>query len=84
MDTPGIYEIRVRNHLTRGWADWFDTMNLRYETNGDMVLVGPLQDQAALHGIITKIRDLGLTLIAINRIDTSNNEQPGTHQDGGP
>ena len=44
-------------------------MDLRYEENGEMVLVGQLPDQAALHGVLTKIRDLGLTLIAVNRID---------------
>lgn len=71
MDTPGLYEIRVRDHLTTGWADWFDGLSLRYEQNGDMVLVGRLPDQAALHGILTKIRDLGLVLIAVHRIDST-------------
>ena len=75
MDTPAIYEIRVRDHLTTGWADWFDAMDLRYEDDGDMVLVGRLSDQAALHGVLTKIRDLGLTLIAVNRIDHTNDDR---------
>lgn len=83
MDTPDTYEIRVRDHLTKGWADWFDAMDLRYEANGEMVLVGQLPDQAALHGVLTKIRDLGLTLIAVNRVTTrndNNTESPGdTH-----
>lgn len=80
MDTPDTYEIRVRDHLTTGWADWFDAMDLRYEANGEMVLVGQLPDQAALHGVLTKIRDLGLTLIAVNRIDLpkdDNTASPG-------
>lgn len=74
MDTPGIYEIRVRDHLTTGWADWFDAMDLRYEENGEMVLVGRLPDQAALHGILAKVRDLGLVLISVNRIDTTDDQ----------
>lgn len=72
MDMPDLYEIRVRDHLTTGWADWFGGLSLRYEENGDMVLVGRLPDQAALHGILTKIRDLGLVLIAVHRIDITN------------
>lgn len=82
MDTPGIYEIRVRNHLTTGWADWFDTMDLHYKANGEMVLVGPLRDQAALHGVLAQIRDLGLTLIAINRVDSSDNDRTEKHEHG--
>lgn len=74
MDTPGIYEIRVRDHLTTGWADWFDAMDLRYEENGEMVLVGRLPDQAALHGILAKVRDLGLVLISVHRIDTTDDQ----------
>lgn len=69
MDTPSVYEIRVRDYLTTGWAAWFDEMELRYEAEGEMVLVGSLPDQAALHGVLTKIRDLGLTLISVNLVD---------------
>ncbi len=75
MDTPSIYEIRVRDHLTSGWADWFDAVELRYEENGEMVLVASLSDQSALHGILAKIRDLGLTLIAVNRINDTHENQ---------
>lgn len=75
MDTSSIYEIRVRNHLTSGWADWFDAIELRYEENGEMVLVVSLPDQSALHGILAKIRDLGLTLIAVNRINDTDENQ---------
>jgi len=79
MEAAGTYEIRVRDHLTAGWADWFDTMELHYEQDGEMVLVGEVPDQAALHGVLTKIRDLGLTLIAVNRIGSTNDsiQDPG-------
>ena len=69
MNTPALYEIRVRDHLTKDWAEWFDAMDLHYEDNGEMVLTGYLLDQAALHGVLAKIRDIGLTLIAVNQID---------------
>lgn len=80
MDSPGTYEIRVSDHLTTGWANWFGAVDLRYEEDGEMVLVAQLPDQAALHGLLARIRDLGLTLIAVNRIDTrnaNNQESPG-------
>jgi len=71
MDEPRLYEIRVRDHLTTGWEACFDTMALRYEADGEMLLVGTLTDQAALHGVLARIRDLGLTLISVNHIDNN-------------
>ena len=60
------YEIRVEGHLATDWSDWFEGLAICQETSGDTVLSGPL-DQAALHGILAKIRDLGLVLVAVNR-----------------
>jgi hypothetical protein len=60
------YEIRVEGHLTADWSDWFAGLTVRQEANGETVLYGPL-DQAALHGVLAKVRDLGLTLVAVNR-----------------
>ncbi len=60
------YEIRVQGHLTADWADWFDGLVVRQEGDGETVLSGPL-DQAALHGVLAQVRDLGLALIAVNR-----------------
>lgn len=68
MDQTDMYEIRVRDHLTTGWTHYFEGMELRYEANGEMVLTGRLPDQAALHGVLIRVRDLGLTLISVNRI----------------
>jgi len=61
------YEIRVKGHLDVRWADWFDGLILAQESDGTTVLRGSVVDQAALHGVLGKVRDLGLPLIAVNR-----------------
>ena len=63
----GSYEIRLRGHLEPRWADWFDGLTLTQESDGTTVLSGSVVDQAALHGLLGKVRDLGLPLIAVNR-----------------
>jgi hypothetical protein len=63
-----VYQIRVRGHLGERWAAWFDGMRITNEANGEAVLAGPVADQAALHGLLAKVRDLGLPLIAVTRI----------------
>jgi hypothetical protein len=60
------YEIRVEGHLSADWSDWFEGLTVRQEANGETVICGPL-DQAALHGILAKVRDLGLVLVAVNQ-----------------
>jgi hypothetical protein len=59
------YEIRVEGHLAVDWSDWFEGLTVRQEAGGETVLRG-LLDQAALHGVLAKIRDLGLVLVAVN------------------
>jgi hypothetical protein len=61
------YRIRVRGHLDRTWSEWFDGLTITNEENGEAVLAGRIADQAALHGILAKIRDLGLPLLALRR-----------------
>jgi len=61
------YHIRVKGHLDSQWSAWFDQLAISNEANGEAVLVGPLTDQAALHGVLIRIRDLGLPLIAAVR-----------------
>ena len=63
----GSYEIRLKGHLDARWADWFDGLTLTQESDGTTVLRGSVVDQAALHGLLGKVRDLGLPLIALNR-----------------
>ena len=65
---PGLYEIRVKGHLNEKWAAWFEGMTITLQDNGDTLLTGPLVDQAALHGVLKKVRDLGLPLISINQV----------------
>ena len=67
MTIPEIYEIRVKGHMGNSWSDWFAGLEIRREENGEMVLSGPIVDQAALHGVLMRIRDLGLPLVAVNR-----------------
>lgn len=54
-----LYQIRVEGHLARGWADWFDGLSVSLDPDGDTVLTGPLVDQAALYGVLRRVRDLG-------------------------
>jgi hypothetical protein len=62
---PAIYRIRIQGQLDKQWADWFDDMKITLEEDGNTLLTGQVIDQAALHGLLKKIRDLGLTLISI-------------------
>jgi len=66
-NTPKLYEIRVAGHLSENWAARFEGMSMRHDPEGETVLSGKL-DQAALHGVLVRIRDLGLNLISINRV----------------
>jgi hypothetical protein len=63
---PVIYQIRIRGHLDQCWSDWFEGLTLLALENGDTLLTGPVVDQAALYGILKKVRDLGLSLLAVN------------------
>lgn len=64
----GAYEIRLEGHLDARWAAWFDGLSLTTENDGTTVLSGPVADQAALHGLLVKVRDLGLPLISVTPI----------------
>ena len=67
-DEPGLYEIRIKGHLDDRWAAWFGGLTLTLEDNGDTLLTGPVVDQAALHGLLRKVRDLGMPLLSVNRV----------------
>lgn len=69
MSTEPRYQIRVRGHLDPHWADWFGDMSISHETDGDTMLIGPVADRAALFGLLARIRDLGLTLLAVKCIE---------------
>ncbi|MEO7908965.1 MAG: hypothetical protein ABIV47_04890 [Roseiflexaceae bacterium] len=63
------YQITIKGHLDDHWSDWFDDLTISNEANGEAALYGPLPDQAALHGVLIKIRDLGLPLLAVTTIE---------------
>jgi hypothetical protein len=63
------YEIRVKGVLDSGWAAWFDGLRVTKDNGGETIIAGPVADQAALHGLLAKIRDLGLELLAVHGTD---------------
>ena len=65
---PELYEIRIKGHLDDRWADWFEGLTITLADNGDTLLTGPVVDQAALHGLLRKVRDLGLPLLSVMRV----------------
>jgi hypothetical protein len=62
---PMVYQIRVKGHLGSQWQDWFGGLTVTLEDNGETLLTGPVVDQAALHGLIKKVRDLGMPLVSV-------------------
>ena len=66
-----IYQFRVRGHLDDRWSDWLEGLAVERQEDGTSVLVGPVVDQAALHGVIVRIRDLGLSLLSISLVGES-------------
>ena len=72
------YRIIIQTHLDQHWSAWFDNLTISNQANGEAVLCGPLPDQAALHGVLIKIRDLGLPLVAVATVaadETRRDEQ---------
>jgi hypothetical protein len=65
---PVVYQIRVKGHLGDQWTDWFGGLSITLEDNGETLLTGPLADQAALYGLLRKVRDLGMPLLTVTYI----------------
>ena len=66
-----FYQITVKGHLNPNWADWFDGLTITLEDNGETLLTGPVVDQAALHGVLRKVRDLAMPLLSVSRVRPS-------------
>jgi len=65
---PVVYQIRLKGHLGSQWIDWFEGLTITLKENGDTLLTGPVVDQAALHGLLKKVRDLGIPLLSVNQV----------------
>jgi hypothetical protein len=63
---PGVYQIRIRGHLGAAWTAWFGDLAISLDGNGDTLLTGPVVDQAALHAVLRKVRDVGITLVSVS------------------
>ena len=68
-DQPTVYQIRIQGHLSQRWTDWFEGLTITHEEDGRTLLRGPVVDQYALHGILKKIRNLGLPLLSVNSVE---------------
>lgn len=73
------YKIRIKGHLDDSWADWFDGLAISHEDGGETLLTGALPDQAALHGVLNRLRDLGIQLISVN--PSEDEQAPGEDAD---
>jgi len=79
-DESGLYEIRLKGHLNNRWANWFEGLTITLEENGDTLLTGPVIDQAALHGLLKKVRDLGMPLVSVSPLEPGSPTMLGTGQ----
>ena len=68
-DQPMVYQIKIKGHLVPQWTDWFEGLTITLEENGDTFLTGTVIDQAALHGWLKKVRDLGMPLLSVNTVE---------------
>ncbi len=77
---PLVYQIRIKGHLGREWTDWFGGLTITLEDNGETLLTGPVVDQAALHGLLRKVRDLGVPLLSVNCVEPGQAEVPDVNE----
>lgn len=77
---PTIYQITVKGQLSAEWRAWFDGMTVTQTANGETLITGVVADQAALHGLLRKVRDLGLPLISVTRAQTDQIDEPDSKQ----
>jgi hypothetical protein len=73
---PMVYQIRIKGHLGSQWTDWFEGLTITLEDTGDTLLTGPVIDQAALHGLLKKVRDLGMPLVSVSPVEPGQTDVP--------
>ncbi len=81
---PMVYQIRIKGHLGQQWTDWFEGLAITLEDNGDTLLTGLVIDQSALHGLLKKVRDLGMPLLSVDRVNLDPSTRRGTGQADAP
>ena len=79
-DQPVVYQIRIKGHLSHQWTDWFEGLTITLEEDGNTLLIGPVVDQAALHGLLKKVRDLGMPLVSVSPVEHGPSTTLGTGQ----
>ena len=78
---PMVYQIRIKGHLGHQWTDWFEGLTITLEEDGNTLLTGPVVDQAALHGMLKKVRDLGMPLLSVNLVGTGPQDMSAVKQE---
>jgi hypothetical protein len=79
-DQPILYQIRIKGHLGHQRINWFEGLTITLEEDGNTLLTGPVIDQSALHGLLKKVRDLGMPLLSVNLVKPSQSDKPDIKQ----
>ena len=79
-DPSTVYQIRIKGHLGCEWSDWFEGLTITPEESGETLLTGPVVDQAALYGLLRKVRDLGLTLVSVYPVESAPTAKKGDEE----
>ena len=77
---PQLYEVRIKGHLDDKWIDWLGDVTITLEEDGDTLLTGPVIDQAALHGLLKKVRDLGMPLVSVSPVESGRADAPDVNE----
>jgi hypothetical protein len=80
QDDPTVYQVRIKGHIDQGWSDWFGGLTISVDDNGDTLVSGPVVDQAALHGLLKKVRDLGMPLLSVTCAEDSKGTVKGEEE----
>lgn len=76
LDQSMVYQIRIKGHLSHRWTEWFGGLTITLEARGETLLTGPVADQAALYGLLKKVRDLGMPLLSVHQVEPGHADMP--------